>query len=267
METICIDRPRIGVSLITLNRPTKRNALNVRMVQEIAAALTEAAADDEVRAVVVTGDEQAFSAGADIADQFAKGRDAAFSPVRLKAWDVIQNFPKPSIAAVNGYALGGGAELVMLLDFAIAGDSAVFGQPEINLGILPGDGATQRLARLVGRANALRLILTGERVDAERALRLGLVTEIVPRDQTVSRALDVAETIASKSALAVRYAKDAIVRGFEMPLADGLLLERENLDLVFGSADQLEGMAAFVEKRTAEFRPSGHPRSEPVPSD
>lgn len=254
METICIDNPRPGVLLVTLNRPEKRNALNVRMVQEIAAALTEAAADDEVRAVVLTGDERAFSAGADISDQFAKGRDAVFSPARLQAWEVIQNFSKPSIAAVNGYALGGGAELVMLLDFAIAGDSAVFGQPEINLGIFPGDGATQRLPRLIGRADALRLILTGERVDAERALRLGVVTEVVPRDQTVSRALDLAETIASRSAIAVRYAKDAIARGLEMPLAEGLLLERGNLELVFGSADQREGMAAFVEKRTAAFQ-------------
>ncbi|MEC5293291.1 MULTISPECIES: enoyl-CoA hydratase-related protein [unclassified Aurantimonas] len=254
MDTLLLDRPRPGVLLVQLNRPAKRNALNIRMVAEIASALAAVEDDESVRCIVVTGDDKAFSAGADIADQHAQGTGAVFSRTRLASWENIQNFRKPIIAAVNGYALGGGCELMMLFDMTIAGDTAVFGQPEINLGIFPGDGATQRLARLIGRGYALRLILSGERIDAAEALRLGLVTQVVPSAQTVERALDLAELIASKSPTAVCLAKEAIVKGGEMALEAGLLLERKNLALAFGSPDQKEGMSAFMEKRQPSFR-------------
>lgn len=253
MDLLLASRPRAGVLLLQLNRPEKRNALNRQLVRELALTLVEAEDDRSVRCVVVTGDQKAFSAGADIADQHVHGTGVALSKSRLADWEKIQNFKKPVIAAVNGYVLGGGCELMMLFDIAIAGDNAVFGQPEINLGIFPGDGATQRLPRLIGRANALRLVLSGERIDAAEALRLGLVTQVVNSADTVECALDLAELIATKSANAVWLAKEAIVRGSELTLESGLLLEHKNLELAFGSPDQKEGMAAFMGKRPASF--------------
>jgi len=249
METILSERPHPGVLLVTLNRPAKRNALNVQMVTELGSLFAGAALDDETRCIVLTGDQKAFSAGADIADQHAHGTAVVFSPERLSAWDAIQNFPKPAIAAVNGYALGGGSELAMLCDVIIAGESAIFGQPEINLGIFPGDGATQRLPRRIGVGNALRYILTGARYSARRAYELGLVAEVVPDHETVQRALAVACEVASKSPIAARLAKAAIVEGLDLPLSAGLRLEREKLAMVFGSEGQKEGMATFVGKK------------------
>jgi enoyl-CoA hydratase len=237
--------------LITLSRPEKRNALNLQLLEELAKTLVAAEANEAIRCVVITGDERAFSAGADIAAQYEEGTNFVFSEARLSNWDLIQNFAKPTIAAVNGYALGGGCELMMLMDIAVAGENAIFGQPEIDLGILPGDGATQRLPRLVGRGHAMRLILSGERIDAAQALSIGLVTEVVPTASTVTRALDLASTIAAKSSVAARLAKDAIRRGVDLPLAAGLLIERENLAQAFGSIGQREAMAAFVARRTA----------------
>lgn len=254
MSLIVSTKPRPYVLLITMNRPEKRNALSVALLKEMAGILTAASEDDSVRCVVLTGDAKAFSAGADIADQHARGTGSALGHDRLAAWAVVENFAKPKIAAVNGFALGGGNELVLLCDFAIAGEGALFGLPEINLGIFPGDGATQRLPRIIGRANTLRMILTGERISASRAYDMGLVTEVVNDSQTIERALDVAAAIASKSPIAVNLAKKTIVEGAEMSLAEGLAMERHNLAVAFDTEDQKEGMAAFVEKRQPVFR-------------
>ncbi len=243
------DRPRAGVLLLTLNRPEKRNALNMDLVLALDAALVRARDDDTVCCVVVTGDARAFSAGADIHDQHVHGAGVALSEKRLAAWRRISEFPKPAIAAVNGYALGGGSELMMMMDVAIAGRGARIGQPEINLGIFPGDGGTQRLPRLIGEKNALRMILSGDPITAEEALRMGLVSEVVDDDATVAAALDLAQRIAGKSPQAVRLAKATVKRGLDLALEQGLALEHENIRPLFGTASQQENMAKFVSRK------------------
>jgi enoyl-CoA hydratase len=253
-KLLIVSDPFPGVRMITLNRPEKLNALNIALVAELATLTEQAAREAEIRCLVVTGSERAFSAGADIADQQRYGDVAVFGRERLDAWDVIQNFPKPLIAAVNGYALGGGNELAMLADIIIAGENAQFGQPEINIGILPGDGGTQRLVRAVGKSVAMWMILSGERIDALTALRVGLVAEIMPPERTVARALEIAGSIARKSPVALRLAKEAVLKAFEMSLSTGLAFERNNLARAFASEDRKEGMAAFLEKRSPHFR-------------
>ena len=253
-QHIIVEPAAPGVTLITLNRPAKMNALNIALTCELADALTAARDDAGVRCVVLAGNERSFSAGADIADQQTYGTEAVFGRKRLDAWDRIQNFPKPLVAAVNGYALGGGNELAMLADIIIAGDTARFGQPEINIGILPGDGATQRLVRAVGKSAAMKMILSGEMIDAEQAKQMGLVAEVVPVSQTLSRALEIAGRIAEKSPIAARLAKEAVLTAFESSLSSGLVFERKNLRIAFDSADRKEGMAAFLEKRKPVFK-------------
>ncbi|MDP6786963.1 MAG: enoyl-CoA hydratase-related protein [Rhodospirillales bacterium] len=253
MEFVLVTGPRPGVTLVTLNRPAKRNALSIALMGELAAVLDQAAADDGVRSVVITGDERAFSAGADINDQLERGLDAVFSDERLDAWRTVERFPKPLVAAVEGYALGGGCELAMLADIVIAGETARFGQPEINIGIFPGDGATQRLARSVGKSMAMKMVLSGEMIDAAEAKAIGLVAEVAAAGKTVGRALDLAAVIAEKSPIALRLAKEAVLTAFETPLSAGLEFERRNLALAFDSDDQKEGMRAFVEKRKPRF--------------
>jgi enoyl-CoA hydratase len=250
---LLVSNPSPGVRMVTFNRPEKLNALNVTLVAELALLAERTAREAEIRCLVLTGNERAFSVGADIADQQRYGERVVFSPERLNAWDVIQNFPKPLIAAVNGYALGGGNELAMLADIIIAGENAQFGQPEINIGILPGDGGTQRLVRAVGKSVAMLMILSGERIDAATALRIGLVAEVVASAKTVGRALEIAASIATKSPVALRLAKEAVLKAFEMSLSAGLAFERKNLALAFGSGDRKEGMAAFLEKRPPRF--------------
>ena len=254
MENIVVSRPRPGVMLVTLNRPQKRNALSIALLAELARTLGEADRDDAVRCVVLTGDERAFSAGADINDQLERGLDAVFSKQRLAAWEAVQRFPKPLVAAVDGYALGGGCELAMLCDIIVAGETARFGQPEINIGIFPGDGATQRLPRAVGKSTAMKLVLTGEMIDAATAKSIGLVAEVTANGETVPRALDLARLIAEKSLTALRLAKESVLEAFETSLAEGLAFERRNLALAFDTEDRKEGMAAFVEKRKPRFR-------------
>ncbi len=254
MANVLVTDPRPGVALVTLNRPGKRNALSIALMGELAAALERAAGDDGVRCLVITGDERAFSAGADINDQLERGLDAVFSEQRLAAWRRIERFPKPLVAAVDGYALGGGCELALLADVIIAGAGARFGQPEINLGIFPGDGATQRLPRLVGKSMAMKMILSGEMIAAAEAKEIGLVAEVVPAGAAVARALDLAAVIAEKSPIALRLAKESVLMAFETPLSAGLAFERRNLALAFGSDDQKEGMRAFVDKREPRFR-------------
>lgn len=243
------ERPRPGVLLLTLNRPEKLNALNMDLVLELDAVLTGAIDDDDVRCVVLTGNDRAFSSGADISDQHVHGAGVALSEKRLAAWKRISQFPKPTVAAVNGYALGGGCELLMMMDMAIAGTGAMIGQPEINLGIFPGDGGTQRLARITGVKNALRMILSGERIDADEALRINLVTEVVPDNETVTKALDLAEIIASKNPDAARLAKATILDGLELSLEEGLELEHKNIRPLFGADAQRENMARFVSRK------------------
>ena len=254
MANVLVTDPRPGVALVTLSRPGKRNALSIALMGELAAALERAAGDDGVRCLVITGDERAFSAGADINAQLERGLDAVFSEQRLAAWRTVERFPKPLVAAVDGYALGGGCELALLADVIIAGAGARFGQPEINIGIFPGDGATQRLPRLVGKSMAMKMILSGEMIAAAEAKEIGLVAEVVPVGAAVARALDLAAVIAEKSPIALRLAKESVLMAFETPLSAGLAFERRNLALAFVSDDQKEGMRAFVEKRAPRFR-------------
>jgi enoyl-CoA hydratase len=240
-------------ALVRLNRPKQLNALNGAVMDELCAALEQLDRDDGVRAVVVTGNERAFAAGADI------GEMAGATPIdmlitnRIGQWDRIRKVSKPVIAAVNGWALGGGCELAMTLDLIVAGEGAKFGQPEISIGVIPGAGGTQRLTRAIGKAKAMRMILTGEPITAREAEAAGLVAVVTQDELVVEDALALAETIAQKSPLALRMAKEAVNAAYEMSLTDALAHERRLFYLLFASEDQKEGMAAFLEKRTPDF--------------
>ena len=243
------------VALITLNRPKQLNALNAKLMQELGAALQAFDGDDAIGAMVLTGNEKAFAAGADIAAM----KDWNFLDVYrddyiTRDWEHIRNVRKPVIAAVCGYALGGGCELAMMCDIVIAAQGAKFGQPEINLGTFPGAGGTQRLPRSVGKAKAMDLILTARMMDAAEAERAGLVSRVVPDDQLLEEALAVATKIASFSTPAVMMAKEAVNRAYETTLAEGVRFERRLFHASFALADQKEGMAAFVEKRKPAFK-------------
>ena len=246
-------RGRVG--LITLDRPQALNALNDTLMDELGAALLAFDADDGIGAIVVTGSPKAFAAGADItAMKDLSFLDAVRGDYITRNWETIRRVRKPVIAAVAGYALGGGNELAMSCDIIIAADNARFGQPEIKLGIIPGAGGTQRLPRAVGKAKAMDLVLTGRMMDAHEAERAGLVARVVPADTLLAEALAVAGTIASYSLASVMMAKEALVRAYEMPLSEGILFERRMFHALFSTEDQKEGMAAFLEKRPAEFR-------------
>jgi enoyl-CoA hydratase/carnithine racemase len=249
-------RPAPGVLLLTLNRPEKLNALSRELLGLVAAALDAAAADRETGAVILTGAGRAFSAGADVADMLARGTEAYADPARLNAWHRVETFPKPLIAAVNGYALGGGLELALLCDIILASVAASFGAPEINIASFPGDGGTQRLPRLVGRPFAMQMILTGERIDARLAERKGLVSEVVDADALLPRALALATLIAQKSSAVTPYAKRAVRAADELPLAAGLEREHALVVEAYGKADRAEGLRAFAEKRPPRF--TGH---------
>ncbi len=243
------------VSVLTLNRPEKRNALNGALRCAFLGAIDQAGRDTDVRAIVVTGaGDKAFVAGADIAE--FEGRTPVDQYRVMKApsiFDAVERVAKPVIAAVNGYCLGGGMELALACDIRLASASARFGQPEVNLGIIPGGGGTQRLPRIVGLGAALRLILSGEMIDAPEALRLGLVEAVVPPDELMPRAMKLAEEIASKSPVAVAAAKEATRAAMSLPLAEGLKLETALFQLCFASEDKAEGVRAFLEKRAASF--------------
>ncbi len=248
-ETILSATPRPGVRQLTLNRPDKRNALNVEMLGALAGALDAAREDEAVRCVVLAGDERAFCAGTDIAEMAHGGLALLESPPRARAWTAIEGFPKPLLAAVVGIAYGGGHELAMLCDIVIAGENARFAQPEINIGILPGDGGTQRIPRQSGKSLAMKMMLTGEPIDAETALAAGLVAEVAPHDEALARALDLAAKIAEKSPMATRLAKQAVLAAYETGLSAGLKVERQLLARGFMTEDQKEGMKAFLDKR------------------
>ena len=245
-------RGRVG--LVTLNRPEALNALDRTTLEELVAAVSEMDADPGVGAVVITGSGKAFAAGADIKEMADKGYLEMYDADWFRGWEDLTRLRIPLIAAVSGFALGGGCELAMMCDFIIAGDNAKFGQPEINLGVVPGMGGSQRLTRAVGKAKAMDMILTGRFIDAAEAERSGLVARVVPAADTVEEALKAAEVIASKSKPAAMLAKEAVNAAFETGLAQGVLFERRLFHSLFASEDQKEGMAAFAEKRQPEFR-------------
>ena len=253
-QDILLSDPFPHVRLIQLNRPKQLNALRARLMQQLQDALSAAAEDEDVRCVVITGDDRASAAGADINELNAYTMVSMLNDTRMLNWDAIRAFPKPLIAAVNGFALGGGCELAMACDIIVAGEDARFGQPEINLGLIPGAGGTQWLPRAVGKSLAMKLNLTGEMIDAKTALAAGLVSDVVPPELTVDTALEIAQTIASKAPVAVRMAKAAVLKAFEMPLSAGLDYERRALDVSFATEDKDEGTAAFLEKRKPDFK-------------
>jgi len=243
------------VGLITLNRPKQLNALSPQLMQELGAALQAHDANESVGAIVITGNEKAFAAGADIASMKDYSyMDAFMADYITRDWEHIRRIRKPVIAAVAGYALGGGNELAMMCDIVIAAETARFGQPEVNLGVMPGAGGTQRLPRAVGKAKAMDLCLTGRMMDAQEAERAGLVSRVVPLDKLMDEALAVAEKIAGYSLPVVMMIKESINRAYESTLAEGVLFERRLFHSQFALADQKEGMAAFLEKRKPTFK-------------
>ena len=252
-QYILVDRDeRVGI--VTLNRPNVLNALNNHVVSELADALAEFDRDDEIRCMVITGaGEKAFAAGADIKEMSDK------SPIDMmlggfEAWQRIRQIHKPLIAAVGGYALGGGCELAMHCDMIVASENARFGQPEILLGIIPGAGGTQRLARTIGKFRTMEMVLTGAQIPAQELVALGLVNRVVPKGEHLAEAVKLAKTVAAQAPIAVRLAKEAVQAAFETSLSEGLELERKNFFLLFASEDMREGMRAFIEKRKAEFQ-------------
>lgn len=253
-ETIIVE-VEDHVALIKLNRPDALNALNQQLLGELMDACEDADANEMVRCIVITGSEKAFAAGADI-KEMSEMSFAQVNQMNLFADDAdrLSRIRKPVIAAVSGYALGGGCELAMACDFIIAADTAKFGQPEINLGVIPGIGGSQRLTRAIGKAKSMDMNLTGRFMDAEEAERAGLVSRIVPAKKLLEEAMGTAQKIAEKSLIASRTAKEAVNRSFETTLAEGLLAERRLFHSLFATEDQTEGMEAFLEKRQAQFR-------------
>ncbi|WJH42021.1 enoyl-CoA hydratase [Aliirhizobium terrae] len=251
-ETI-LTETRGAVAIVTLNRPQALNALNSTVMAELTAALAAYDKDPAIAAVVLTGSEKAFAAGADIKEMQSISFVDAYVGDFISGWDAVAAFRKPLIAAVSGFALGGGCELAMMCDFIIASDTAKFGQPEITLGVIPGLGGSQRLTRAVGKAKAMDLVLTGRMMDAAEAERAGLVSRVVESGKLMDEAVTAAEKIAAFPRAAVLMAKEAVNRSFETTLAEGLRFERRLFHSLFATADQKEGMAAFVEKRKPSF--------------
>ena len=253
MQTLILE-PHGPVLLIRLNRPEALNALNQQMMAELTQVLTQADADPSVRCIVITGSDKAFAAGADVKEMVRMSyADVATADLYGPAAQAIARIRKPIIAAVSGYCLGGGCELAMLCDFILASDTARFGQPEINLGIIAGMGGTQRMTRLIGKSKSMEMHLTGRMMDAVEAERAGLVARIIPMADLVAEAIKTATTIAGKSLLALRAAKESVNRALEVPLAEGLLFERRAFHAAFATDDQTEGMQAFLEKRPPKF--------------
>ncbi len=248
-EVVVVERPGEGVALLRLNRPQARNALNTEVRLRLAEEFTALGADDSVRCIVVTGNEKAFAAGADIRDMAEAGAIEIMLRKTHRLWRAIADCPKPIIAAVNGYAWGGGCELAMHADIIIAGESASFAQPEIKVGIMPGAGGTQRLTRAIGKYRAMLMLLTGRAISGPEALQMGLASQVVPDAEVLTTALQTAETIAGMPPLAVMQIKEVLLAGQDASLDAGLMLERKAFQLLFDSRDQKEGMKAFFEKR------------------
>lgn len=254
MSVVLLERPVTGVALLRLNRPDRLNALNMAVRETLASHFAGLGADDSVRCVVITGDEKAFAAGADVAELADRTpTDEAFAKSRA-AWAALERYRRPIIAAVNGFALGGGCELAMHCDIIIAGENAKLGQPEVKLGIMPGAGGTQRLARAAGKFAAMRWLLTGDLLSAAEALRLGLVSEVVPDLRVLPHALEIATRIAALPPIAVAAIKEMVLRGADLPLDAALRLEGERFQALFATEDRTEGMRAFLERRKPEFK-------------
>ena len=255
-----------GVALVTLTRPRALNAMSFALLTDLARVIEALDADPEVRAIVITGaGTRAFAAGADVGELAQQTPDSLAAAEGLRGWDRVAAVGTPTIAAVRGYALGGGCELAMACDMIVAGSDAVFGQPEIKLGIIPGGGGTQRLTRSIGAARAMELILTGRQIRADEAAKVGLVTKVVPADETLAAALDLAAEIAALPAGAVRAVKAAVRAVAELPLTGGIQLEGTLFRERFGTADQVEGMRAFIEKRPPRWESRAEPPGRPIP--
>ena len=241
-------------SVIQLNRPEVLNALNMKLMEELVDALEALDKDPEVRCIVLTGNDKAFAAGADITEMAGASSIEMLTRDQFSRWDRIRKIKKPIIAAVSGFALGGGCEIAMTCDMIVASETAKFGQPEINIGVIPGAGGTQRLTRAVGKVKAMEMVLTGRMISAEEALRWGLINKIVPVEYYLEEAKAWAREIAANPPVAVRLAKEAVLKAFDTTIEGGLEFERKNFYLLFASEDQKEGMKAFTEKRKAEWK-------------
>ncbi|MCB1474617.1 MAG: enoyl-CoA hydratase [Rhodobiaceae bacterium] len=252
-ETITVEK-RGGIAIVTLNRPKALNALNDELTAELVAAFADIEVDEEIGCTVLTGSEKAFAAGADIKMMQSKSYMDVYKGDLFGGFDRIAAHPKPIIAAVAGYALGGGCELAMMCDFILAADTAKFGQPEIQLGVMPGIGGTQRLTRFIGKSKAMEMCLTGRMMDAAEAERSGLVSRVIPAGELLDEAIKAAEKIAGMSQTAVAMTKETINRSYETTLAEGIRFERRVFFAMFATEDQKEGMEAFVEKRSPRFR-------------
>jgi enoyl-CoA hydratase len=253
-ETILIETPAPGVGLIRMNRPKALNALNSQMTGEMFTAMEAFDRDPAIGCIVLTGSDRAFAAGADIKEMAETGFAAMVTGGDVTDWSRMTRIGKPIIAAVSGYALGGGCEIAMTADMLVASETAQFGQPEVNLGILPGAGGTQRLTRAVGKALAMEMCLTDRRLTAEEALHYGLANRVSPVETYLQDAIALAEKVASKSQVAARLIKDAVNRSFELSLHEGLNYEKRNFYLAFGTEDRSEGMHAFIEKREPQWK-------------
>lgn len=254
MEEVLVERPLPQVAVVRLNRPEARNALSQALRQQLAENFSLLGRDETVRCIVLTGGERIFAAGADLRAMVDSTPIDILLLNNQRMWHAISSCPKPVIAAVNGYALGGGCELAMHADIIVAGEGACFGQPEIKVGIIPGAGGTQRLARAVGKFKALRMLLTGEPVAAREAEAMGLVSEVVADDRVQARALELAAQISAMPPLAAAQIKEVLIAGQDAPLETALMLERKAFQLLFASDDKKEGMQAFLDKRAAQFR-------------
>ena len=253
-EFVLVDTPAAGVGRITLNRPKALNALNMPLLREVNHAMRAFDADADISAIILTGGEAVFAAGADIKEMHGKTAVDMYMGESVASLFDFRQLSKPVIAAVSGYALGGGCEVALGCDMIVASETAVFGQPEINLGIIPGAGGTQRLTRAVGKALAMEIMLTDRRLDAQEALAAGLVNRVAPVADFMGVAIDIAQKVAQRSQVAVRLTKEAINHAYETSLAAGLDLERRNFLIAFGSEDKAEGMRAFIEKRRAQWQ-------------
>jgi enoyl-CoA hydratase len=253
-QNIITEKKDDSVALITLNRPDALNALNDALINELGTAIDTFEADTDIGCIVITGSEKAFAAGADIKEMQSKSYMDTYMSNFISTWERVAKCRKPVIAAVNGFALGGGCELAMMCDFIIAGDRAKFGQPEVKLGILPGAGGSQRLTRFVGKSKAMEMCLTGRMMDAEEAERAGLASRVVPAAELLEDALKTASTISGMSTPTTMMIKESVNRSYETTLAEGILFERRTFHAAFATEDQKEGMSAFAEKRKADWQ-------------
>lgn len=242
------------IGLVRINRPKELNALSLEVMEELVHAFQNLDEDDNCRCIVITGNERAFAAGADIKQMSGKSAIDMYKIDQFKKWDAIKKVKTPIIAAVSGFALGGGCELTMLCDMIVASHTAKFGQPEIKIGVMPGAGGTQRLTRAIGKARAMEMVLTGKFISADEAFEVGLINKVVPTEIYLEEAIKLAKEVAKMSPLATKMAKEAVLHSFELSLEEGLHFERKNFYLLFASQDQKEGMQAFVEKRKPEWK-------------